>query len=198
MFMKRLEQRRLQHRIGAKVNRVQTLVDWNQESQCHHFTCHLGEDWVPVEFKDVYQTTYIPWGRTRTLFLQNFCFLTAFPLFLPSFTSLKIADAWDLFKGKHCGQDWAKNALGQSGFFCVKKVTPGSLSLRTSSSIFFPNVGLMEPPLRTQDRWGRSHAIWEGSEKFCMLGMVPPRGTWDDVPRKGLPLFSTLSRHAWC
>lgn len=155
---------------------------------------------VPAkQLKDVCQVVlYVPWGAARTLLYGCTCFLTAFPLFLPSFTSLKIPDDWDLFKGKHCCQDWAPNALGQSGFFCVKKVMPASLSLRTSSPIFFPNVGWMEPPLRTQDRWVRSHVIWEGSEKFCRLGMIPPHGTWDDVHRKGLLLFSTLSRHAWC
>ena len=33
MFMKELELRRIEHRIRAKVNRVQALVDWSQEGQ---------------------------------------------------------------------------------------------------------------------------------------------------------------------
>ena len=35
IFLKGFEQRRIQYRIGAKVNRVQALVDWSHEGQKH-------------------------------------------------------------------------------------------------------------------------------------------------------------------
>ena len=35
IFLKGLEQRRIQYRIGAKVNRVQALVDSSHEGQKH-------------------------------------------------------------------------------------------------------------------------------------------------------------------
>ena len=41
--MRGLEQRRIQHRIGAKVNRVQALIDWSQNGQHHHSTLYMGE-----------------------------------------------------------------------------------------------------------------------------------------------------------
>ena len=40
--MEGLEQRIIQHRIGAKVNRIQALVDLRQEGQHHHSILQLG------------------------------------------------------------------------------------------------------------------------------------------------------------
>ena len=40
--MRRLAQLRIPHRIGAKVDRVQTLVDRNQKGQGYHSIFHVG------------------------------------------------------------------------------------------------------------------------------------------------------------
>ena len=47
MFMKGFAQRRIQNRIGAKVNRIHALVDWSQEGQ-HHSILHWVVALVPV------------------------------------------------------------------------------------------------------------------------------------------------------
>ena len=65
--MRRLEQRRIQHRIGAKVNRVQALVDCNQEGHHHHSILRPGgglSSWRRTS--ETYCSVY-PLRRTRTL-----------------------------------------------------------------------------------------------------------------------------------
>ena len=47
-----LEQKKIQHRTGAKVNRVQALVDWNQEGHHHHSILHLGGGLSSCRTKD--------------------------------------------------------------------------------------------------------------------------------------------------
>ena len=45
-----------------------------------------------------------PLGNCHSpLLLPNSCFLTVSPSFLHSFTSLKIINYWDMFKGRYCG-----------------------------------------------------------------------------------------------
>ena len=49
--MKRLEQRRIQHRTGAKVDRLQDLVDRSHQGQHHHPPSSWVEPLVPAELK---------------------------------------------------------------------------------------------------------------------------------------------------
>ena len=88
--MKGLEQRRIQHSIGAKVDIVQALVDWSQE------TIHL-DGVLPAELKALLLSISLEEE-------QGLCCLTAllfdclFSACIPLFP--KIIDYWDLFKGK--------------------------------------------------------------------------------------------------
>ena len=64
--MKELKQRRTQHRIGAKIHRVQALVDWSQAGQHHHSIFHLGGSLTSCRTQR-YIIIYIPWGGIRIL-----------------------------------------------------------------------------------------------------------------------------------
>ena len=66
IIMKGLEQRRTQPRIGAKVHRIQVLVDWSQLGQHHHSALHLGGGLSSCRTQR-YIFMYVPWGWTRTL-----------------------------------------------------------------------------------------------------------------------------------
>ena len=99
--MKGLEQRRLQ-KIRAEVDRVHVSIDWSHGGRYHHSILHLGGGLVPIELKHVLGCDVYPWRRNEDSVLSlNYWFLTAFPLFLHSLTSLKNINSWDLFKGKH-------------------------------------------------------------------------------------------------
>ena len=49
--MKGLEQRRIQHRTGAKVDRLQVLVDQSLQGQHHHARSSWVGPLVPAELK---------------------------------------------------------------------------------------------------------------------------------------------------
>ena len=84
-----LEQRRIQHRIGANVDKVQALVDWIQEGQFHHSILHLG--WgLSSHRTQRYTIMYSPWGGTRMLVYH--CAI----VWLPSLCFLRIIDYWKL------------------------------------------------------------------------------------------------------
>ena len=69
--MRGLEQRRIQRRIRAKVDRVQALVDWSPEGQHRSSFPHLGGGLSCCRTQRPYQiVTYIPWGGTGTLFYR--------------------------------------------------------------------------------------------------------------------------------
>lgn len=51
IFMKGLEQRRIQHRTGAKADRLQVLVDGSHQGQHHHPPSSWVGPSVPVELK---------------------------------------------------------------------------------------------------------------------------------------------------
>ena len=102
IFLKRFEQRRIQHRIGGKSQQSPSLVDWGQEGQHPLSVLHLGGGLSSCRTQR-YFIMYIPWGGTRALLYHCLLFdcLFSVPAFL---CSLEILGYWDLFKGKHCGQ----------------------------------------------------------------------------------------------
>ena len=67
IFMRGLEQRRIQHRIGEKINRVQALVDWSHEGQQPHSTLHM-DGGLGSRTIQRYIIMCVPWGETRILF----------------------------------------------------------------------------------------------------------------------------------
>ena len=68
--MKGCEQRRIQHRSGAKVDRVQALVGWSHKGQKRSTSLvHSPPWWELAELKAMYQIVmYTTWGGTGTLF----------------------------------------------------------------------------------------------------------------------------------
>ena len=68
-----------QHRLGAKVSRIQALVDWDQEGQYLHSVLYLyGSLWVPAELKDIVLCVFLEGGLelcliTGLLFDKLFC-----------------------------------------------------------------------------------------------------------------------------
>ena len=107
--MRGLEQRRIQHRIGAKVGRVQALVDWSLEGQHHHSILHVGGGLSSCRTQR-YITMYIFWG-TRTL--PQGCSIFSW-LLLPCFCILSLkrpVQGQALWPGLD-----HKNGLGQDGF----------------------------------------------------------------------------------
>ena len=71
IFLKGLEQRRIQHRTGAKVNRMQALIDWSQNGQHHHSTLYMGEDLSCCRTQRLYQMVAV--------FVQSLSCLTLWP-----------------------------------------------------------------------------------------------------------------------
>lgn len=89
ILMKVLEQRRFQHRIRARVDRVQAFIDWRLEGQHHHSILHLSGIFSSYRIKTYF---YIPWDATRDLNYLLCCFTSVwlpFSLFLYSFVPLK-------------------------------------------------------------------------------------------------------------
>ena len=81
--MKGCEQRRIQHRSGAKVDRVQALVGWSHKGQKRSTSLvHSPPWWELAELKAMYQIVmYTTWGGTGTLF---------YPWIIVSFKKKKI------------------------------------------------------------------------------------------------------------
>ena len=80
------------------------------------------------------------WDSVSSL---NYCFLTAFPLFLHSLTSLKIINYWALLRSPTVLRLRSQNGLGQNDFFYVKKSMMASLFLGTLHPICLqPQVGV--------------------------------------------------------
>ena len=91
--MKGFEWWRIQHRIGSKVDRVQALVDWSHKGQKKSASSlHPPPRWG-AEFLQNSKISIRLWciflEKELGLLSLNYCFLTAFPLFLCSLTSLK-------------------------------------------------------------------------------------------------------------
>ena len=138
IFMKGLEQRRIQHRTETKVDRVQALADWSQEGQkMSTSSFHPPPGWgafVPAELKDMYQIVmYIPWEEPGLIYRWT---IISWLLFLCScIPSLPLRSLITetrsrqvLWPGLDHKMAWAKNA-----FSFVKKALPGSFSSGTPS-----------------------------------------------------------------
>ena len=104
IFVKVLEQRRFQHRIGTKVDRVQAVVEWShkyQKRSTSSFPPPFGWSCLQnskvrirlwcIFFQEELGLCFI----TQLLFLDYFSFAPAF------FCSLNIVNHRDLFKDKH-------------------------------------------------------------------------------------------------
>lgn len=108
-----LEQRKIQARIGAKVGRVQCLVDWNLEGQHHLSSPWLGA-LVPAELKG----TLLPDSVQEELRLS---FITELlcdcPFSVPaSLGFLTIMDHWVCPRANTVVKVRSQSGLGQDGF----------------------------------------------------------------------------------
>ena len=92
--MRRLEQRRIQHRIGAKVNRVQALIDWSQNGQHHHSTLYMGEGLSCCRTQRLYQMVAVFVQSLSHVWLCDpmDCSTTGFPVLqsLPEFAQIQV------------------------------------------------------------------------------------------------------------
>ena len=132
--MKGLEQRRIQHRIGEKINRVQALVDWSHEGQQPHSTLHMDGGLGSCTIRR-YIIMCVPWGETRILFhhwtIASWLFflcscIPLLPWRSPITETCSRARSWPDLDHRMA------LAKKKNGFFHVKKAMPGSLSPRTS------------------------------------------------------------------
>ena len=107
---------RIQHKIGAKVNRVRVLFDWSQEGQ-HHHECWMGA-LIPAELKDII-LLYI--SLEEELKLLYHCTISWLPFlyFCFPFVPLRSLITETCFKGKHCSQAWIMKWLRPKWLLCV-------------------------------------------------------------------------------
>ena len=101
----------IQHRVGAKVNRVQALLDWSLRlNTIIPSSTGLGPSFLQ-DSKICIRLLCIPWGGTWTLFYHWTIF--SWLLFLCSF--LKLVNYWDLSMIIIVARLRSQNGLGKSG-----------------------------------------------------------------------------------
>ena len=128
IFMKGVEQSRIQHKIGADIYRVQTLVASGQEGQHHH---SVLSPWmralVPSRIQ-IYSSVY-PLRRHRTLLCHCSlfgCLFSLSPLRSLIIETCSRSSMWPGLRHKMLRPTWPS---------FVKKAIPSSLSLGTLWSI---------------------------------------------------------------
>ena len=98
--MRRLEQRRIQHRIEAKVDRVQALIDWSQNGQHHQSTLYMGEGLSCCRTQRLYQMVAV---FVQSLSHVWLCDPMDFPVFhsLPEFAQTQVHWVCDVIQPSH-------------------------------------------------------------------------------------------------
>ena len=129
IFMKGLGQRKIQHRIRAKVDRIQALADWSLEGQYHH-VCHLHGGLCSWRTQK-HITMHTPWRGNRTLpYHHTIVWLPFLCPCIPLF-SLRSLITETCSRASTVAKFRSENDIGKNWFSYVKKVIPGSFSLGT-------------------------------------------------------------------
>ena len=145
IFIRGLEQRRIQHRTGSSVWQVQALIEWSEEGQHHHSILHPNGGLNSCRTQRCI-AMYIPWG-TRTL---PQCCTTVSWLLLPGLwiPSLMINNCWDLSRASIAARIWLRN--GFLKFFWSLR-PKWVLLCQESHAWFFPQDSLTH--LLTKKTW---------------------------------------------
>lgn len=117
--MRGLEQRRIQHRIGAKVDRVQALVDRSQESQHHFSALHLSSCRAQRLYQIVMCTLEDPGPGPKSALLR-FDGSSLIPEFLP----FRVLLSEICSRTSNDSRLRTQSGLGQNGFSYVNKAVP--------------------------------------------------------------------------